>query len=203
MISLVSTFDSVSCDNEYYLFLKNVYNQKVADNIFDVESASLFIWINKHCFNGLYRVNSNGFFNVPYNNKTSINSVDEDNIRNISKYLKKVDISNLDFEIFCNRVRKGDFVYFDSPYVPVSETSYFTSYTKDGFSLDDHKRLAKLFKKLSKKGVYLMLSNNDVELVHELYHDYNIDVIDVKRNINSKADKRTGREVIITNYERF
>ncbi len=203
LISLVNTFDSVGCNNEYYLFLKNLYNKKVTENVFDVESASLFIWINKHCFNGLYRVNTSGLFNVPYNNKTGINSIDEDNIKNISKFLKKVEISNLDFEIFCKRVRKGDFVYFDSPYVPVSETSYFTSYTRTGFSLDDHKRLAKLFKKLSKKGVYLMLSNNDVELVHELYGDYNIDVIDVKRNINSKADKRTGREVIITNYERF
>ena len=203
LISLVKTFDSVSCDNEYYLFLKNVYNKKVSDNIFDVELASLFIWINKHCFNGLYRVNASGLFNVPYNNKTGINSIDEDNIRNISKYLRNVDISNLDFEEYCKRVTKGDFVYFDSPYIRVSDTSYFTSYTKTGFSLDDHKRLAKLFKKLDKKGVYLMLSNNDVELVYELYHDYNIDVIDVKRNINSKADKRTGREVIITNYERF
>ena len=203
LISLVKTFDSVRCDNEYYLFLKNVYNKKVSDNIFDVELASLFFFFFQHCFNGLYRVNASGLFNVPYNNKTGINSIDEDNIRNISKYLRNVDISNLDFEEFCKRVRKGDFVYFDSPYIPVSETSYFTSYTKTGFSLDDHKRLAKLFNTLDKKGVYLMLSNNDVELVYELYHDYNIDIIDVKRNINSKADKRTGREVIITNYERF
>ena len=94
----------------------------------------------------------------------------------------------------------GDFVYFDSPYVPVSETAYFTDYTKDGFSLEEHKRLARLFKELDGRGAKLMLSNHNVPLVHELYNDYNIEVVEVKRNINRDSSKRTGEEVIITNY---
>ena len=94
----------------------------------------------------------------------------------------------------------GDFVYFDSPYVPVSETANFTDYTKDGFSLEDHKRLAALYKRLSDMGVKVMLSNHDVPLVHELYEGFTIEEVEVRRAINSDASKRSGKEVIITNY---
>ena len=101
---------------------------------------------------------------------------------------------------FCKNVRKDDFVYFDSPYLPESETAKFTDYTKDGFTMDDHERLAKLFRRLDKIGAKVMLSNNDVELVYKLYKGYNIKSINVKRMINSNASKRNGKEVIITNY---
>ena len=160
------------------------------------------IWINKHCFNGLYRVNGKGLFNVPYNNKVRGKSIDEENLNAISEFLQSYDISIYckDFEIVCRDVQRDDFVYLDSPYVPVNDTADFTDYTKDGFTLEDHERLAELFHRLDSIGAKVMLSNNDVPLVHSLYSGYNIQKLDVKRMINSNAAKRTGKEVLITNY---
>lgn len=202
VINYIKNYDSVDCDKELYLEIREKYNKKISNNELDAECAALTIWINKHCFNGLYRVNSKGLFNVPYNNKTNGTSMNESNLRNIGNYLKNnnVTIFEGDFENVCANAVKGDFIYFDSPYVPVSDTAYFTDYTKDGFSYDDHVRLASLFKKLSTKGIKMMLSNNNVPLVHELYKDFNIQPCDVRRAINRDATKRTGKEVIITNY---
>lgn len=117
----------------------------------------------------------------------------------ISKYLENVSILNADFEETCKTASAGDFVFFDSPYAPLKPES-FESYTKEGFSLKNHERLARLFKKLTDKGVYCMLTNHDTELINELYKEYNKKTVQVKRMINSDASKRTGEEVIITNY---
>ncbi len=202
VIKAIKHIDSVPCSKEYYLEMRDQFNAKIESGSFDAETAAMMIWINKHCFNGLYRVNKKGLFNVPYNNNDRANSMDEINLINVGYYLDNanVTIKCADFEDVCKDVKKGDFVYFDSPYVPVSETAYFTDYTKDGFSIDDHKRLAELFKRLDGIGAKVMLSNHNVPLVHELYDGYDIESIDVRRNINSDAKKRTGKEVIITNY---
>lgn len=192
-----------ACDKDYYLEMRDKYNQKIKNHELDAECAGLMIWINKHCFNGLYRVNSKGLFNVPYNNKQLGKSIDEANIMSIGYYLQNsnVDIRCQDFEELCQDVKAGDFVYFDSPYVPVSETASFTDYTKDGFSYEDHVRLSELYKRLDSIGALVMLSNHNVPLVHELYAGFKIEEIDVRRNINSDAKKRVGKEVIVTNYE--
>lgn len=200
VISLLSDYGSVDCTQERYYDFRNKYNEKISQNLTDNEAAALFIFLNKHCFNGLYRVNSKGLFNVPWNNRKDGKSCDPDNLKAISTYLKTVRMSCSDFEVFCDDIQPGDFVYFDSPYVPESVTADFTSYTSDGFGYEDHVRLASLYKKLSDKGAYLMLSNNDVDLVRKLYEGFNIESIDVKRMINRNANKRTGKEVIITNY---
>lgn len=202
LITFINQLDSEVTDKERYYALRERFNEKIALGEIDVEAAGLMIWLNKHCFNGLYRVNSKGFFNVPYNNRKTGSSIDEENLRSIGKFLteNKITITNLDFEDACKNVKKDDFVYFDSPYIPVSATASFTDYAKEGFKYEDHLRLAKLYKELDKKGAKLMLSNNNVELVYELYQGYNIESISVKRMINSKANKRTGSEVIITNY---
>lgn len=202
VIHIVSSFDENECNQDMYLLMRQRYNDKISQNILDAECAALTIWINKHCFNGLYRVNSKGLFNVPYNNKVSGSSIDEANLRAIGNYLNKnlVEIRHTDFEVACSDVKRGDFIYFDSPYIPVSATANFTDYTKDGFTLEDHKRLAEFFRRLHERGAYLMLSNNDVPLVHELYASFNIEKIDVLRNINRNAAKRKGQEVIIRNY---
>ena len=178
------------------------YNQKIADNVLDSECAALMIWLNKHCFNGLYRVNGKGLFNVPYNNKMKGKSIDENNIRAIGNYLHHSDITILcsDFEEACRDVRKDDFVYFDSPYIPESRTADFTAYAKNGFGMAEHVRLAELYQKLDRIGARLMLSNNDVELVRELYRGYRFTHLDVKRMINCDAARRVGKEVIVTNY---
>lgn len=202
VIGIVNEMDAAPCTKELYYAIRAQYNQKIATGDTDAECAALMIWLNKHCFNGLYRVNKKGQFNVPYNNKTSGKSIDEDNIRAISEYLKKANVSITcqDFEKACEKVLPGDFVYFDSPYVPESETASFTDYAKGGFAHEDHERLAALFKRLDKAGAKVMLSNNDVPWVRSLYAGYNIQSLKVKRMINRKADKRTGNEVLITNY---
>ena len=152
---------------------------------FDTELAALFVFINKHCFNGLYRVNGKGLFNVPYNNSRLL-SVDETSIREISAYLKKIVIMEGDFEVACAEAKEGDFLFFDSPYAPLNPDS-FESYTKEGFDIES---------------CYCMLTNHNTEFIHELYGNqgYKIDVVSVKRLINSDAKKRVGEEVIICNY---
>jgi DNA adenine methylase len=202
VLTILETLDRHDCDKDFYYEIRTKYNQKILNNELDAECAAIMIWINKHCFNGLYRVNGKGLFNVPYNNRVGGKSADSENIIAISEYLNKnnVTVECMDFEKACEGVEDGDFVYFDSPYLPESETADFTDYTKEGFSFDEHKRLADLFRKLDKKGAKLMLSNNDVPIVHSLYEGYNIRSVDVKRMINRNAAKRTGREVLVTNY---
>jgi DNA adenine methylase len=202
VINAVNVLDADSCDTARYLATREKYNAKIKAHELDAECAALMIWINKHCFNGLYRVNSKGLFNVPYNNKATGVSIDATNLRNIGLYLQSrdIEIRQGDFEDACMDVAPGDFVYFDSPYVPISETANFTDYTKDGFSLEDHKRLAALYKKLAAQGTKVMLSNHNVPLVHELYSGFTIEEVDVRRAINRDAAKRSGKEVIITNY---
>ncbi len=199
----MSSLDEVACDKNYYYKIRERYNQKITSKELDPECAALMIWINKHCFNGLYRVNSQGFFNVPYNNKVTGKSLDKDNVEAISRFLKEQNVTILcsDFENACKKVSPGDFVYLDSPYVPESSSADFTDYTKTGFSYEDHDRLADLFVRLDKLGAYVMLSNNDVPLVRELYREYNIEPLEVKRLINRNAAKRSGKEVIVTNYQ--
>lgn len=202
VIAQVNEMDAVPCTKELYYAIRERYNAKISRCDFDAECAAMMIWINKHCFNGLYRVNSKGLFNVPYNNRVGGKSIDENNIRIISEYLQKAEITItcLDFEKACEGVAPGDFVYFDSPYVPESVTACFADYTTEGFSAADHERLAALFRRLDGIGAKLMLSNNDVPLVRSMYYGYNIQSLDVKRMINSNASRRTGREVLITNY---
>lgn len=185
---------------EYYYFLREHYNDKLMREEFDVELAALFVFINKHCFNGLYRVNGKGLFNVPYNNSRSV-SCDEERIREVSRYLKKVTIMEGDFQSACTNASQGDFVFLDSPYAPLNPTS-FKSYTKEGFDIESHKRLASLYKELTERGCYCMLTNHNTDLINELYSDsgFKIDIVRVKRMINSDASNRVGEEVIICNY---
>lgn len=185
---------------KYYYTIREHYNDKLMRSEYDVELAALFVFINKHCFNGLYRVNGKGLFNVPYNNSRRV-SIDEDVIMVTSEYLRGVTIIDGDFEQACKNAKKGDFVFIDSPYAPLNPTS-FESYTKEGFDIESHKRLAKLYDELTARGCYCMLTNHNTELINELYEnkDYKIDVVSVKRMINSDASNRVGEEVIICNY---
>ena len=181
---------------EYFYKIRDKFNENILNNEYSVEDAADFIYLNKMCYNGLYRVNSDGKFNVPSSRKEKCVLYDKKNIYEVSNALSKVTIRSVDFEKACYRARKGDFVFFDSPYYDT-----FDSYQKNGFSEDDHKRLAKLFKKLSDKGVFCMLTNSDTEFIRELYSEYEIKLVEVKRMINCDGKKRTGTELIITNYE--
>lgn len=201
-ISTVMELDSkIPKDGKtYYYLLRERYNNKLIKEEYDTELAALFIFLNKHCFNGLYRVNGKGLFNVPYNNSKR-ESINNESIMAVSEFLENVKIMQGDFEKACNNAQKGDFVFFDSPYAPLNPTS-FESYTKEGFDIESHKRLADLFERLTDKGCYCMLTNHNTDFINVLYGDkgYKIDVVRVKRMINSNASKRVGEEVIIYNY---
>ena len=185
---------------KYYYSMRSKFNDKLLKEEYDIEQAALFVFLNKHCFNGLYRVNSKGLFNVPCNN-SSRKSIVEDSIYEIAHFLKQVRILNGDFEQACCDAKKGDFVFIDSPYAPLNPTS-FESYTKEGFDLESHERLAKLFDELTERGCYCMLTNHNTEFIRELYQNkgYKMDVVNVKRMINSDATNRKGEEIIIYNY---
>lgn len=184
----------------YYYAQRERYNDKLMQEEYDVELAALLLFINKHCFNGLYRVNGKGLFNVPYNNSRRA-SMEEENLLAVSAYLKQVEIRQGDFEEACREAAEGDFVFFDSPYAPLNPTS-FESYTKEGFDVESHRRLANLYDELTARGCFCMLTNHNTEFINELYGDkgYRMDVVNVKRMINSDATKRTGQEIIICNY---
>lgn len=199
VIEKLDEMDSQYCTKEQYYRLRNKYNSKLKLEEYDVEMASLFIFLNKRCFNGLYRVNSGGMFNVPFNGKEIGKSYSKENILEASEFLRGVSIINGDFESATIGAKKGDFVFFDSPYMPLKSDT-FEAYTKEGFTRDDHVRLAKLFKKLDKRGCFVMLTNHNTQLMRELYEEYYIDEVSVKRLINRDATARVGEEVIVRNY---
>lgn len=175
------------------------------DALTDVERAARLLYMLRVCFNGLYRVNSKNQFNVPYGSYKNPKIVDEDNLREVSTYLNKhnVTITNLDFEEASKNIKKGDLVYLDPPYVPLSKTESFTNYTADGFSYDDQVRLRDLFVELTNRGAYVIISNSSADLVYELYqpHAKQIIEVDATRMVNSKASNRGAvKEVLITNF---
>lgn len=169
----------------------------------NVEAAARFIFLNKTCWNGLYRVNSSGLFNVPYGRNKNPRILDEEKLRLIKHLLKGTIIKHGDFSEVLKFARSGDFVYFDPPYFPISETSNFTDYTKSGFGKEDQERLFDVFETLDRRGCFLMLSNSYSKLIENLYKNYNSKtVIRVRRYINSKKDNRGPiKELIIRNYK--
>lgn len=187
---------------EYYYKIRDIDRNKSKYNkMADYKKAARTIYLNKACFNGLYRVNSKNEFNVPFGKKNKVNTYDGPNLGIIHCLLNFFDIQLMsgDFEDAVKTAKKGDFVYFDPPYD--SDTYTFNSYTEDGFGKDQQKRLSDVFKELDKRGCYVMLSNHNTSLIKELYKDYNIHVIEAKRNINANGKKRGKvEEVIITNY---
>ena len=190
---------------EYYLDLRSADRDERIDMMSEVQRAARILYMLRVDFNGLYRVNSNNQFNVPYGRYKNPKIVDEELISAISTYLNnnQVEIKKGDFEKAVLDVQPGDFVYFDPPYIPLSETSAFTSYTHEGFSYDDQVRLRDTFKKLSDTGAYVMLSNSSSFLVEELYRDFNIHYVEATRTNGAKSSSR-GKisEIIVTNYEK-
>lgn len=189
---------------EYFLSIRNLDRDKtIFSSISNAERAARIIFLNKTCFNGLYRVNSKGEFNVPFGKYKNPNILDLNNLSNLHEFLNNIDvrITNVDFSEVVSNAEKGDFIYFDPPYDPLTPTSAFTSYSKDGFSNFDQERLARLFKELSDKGCYVMLSNSATDFIKGLYSEFNIHIIDANRAINSNGEKRGKvQEVLITNY---
>ena len=201
MCTILNHYEAEHSEQFFYEIRDKDKNKKTFDRLSDYTRAARTIYLNKACFNGLYRVNSKNEFNVPFGKKTKVNTYDGGNLITVSNYLtmNNIKILSVDFEEAVKEAKKGDFVYFDPPYD--SDTSTFNSYTEEGFGKEEQKRLAKVFKELSDKGCYVMLSNHNTTLINELYKDYNIHVIEAKRNINSNGNKRGKvEEVIITNF---
>ena len=167
----------------------------------DIEKASRIMFMNKCCFNGLYRVNSKGQFNVPFGKYKNPNFRNKENLIAVHKSLQNVEVLNGPFQKCLEFAGKDDFLYFDPPYVPISDTANFTSYTKHNFGLDDQKELYNTFKELHEKGCYVMLSNSYCDFILDLYEEFNIHTLKAKRAINSDASKRGEiKEVLILNY---
>ena len=188
---------------EYYYKIRDLDRKKsLYAKMTMPEKAARCVYLNKACFNGLYRVSGKGFFNVPSGKYETIRCFDEENIQALHKYFhkRKPIILCKDFEEAVKTAKAGDFVYFDPPYDVVGEQS-FTSYTTGGFDKKEQERLRDVIKELTKRGVLIMASNANTPFVQELYKDFNIHVIEARRSINSKGDGR-GKvgEVIITNY---
>ena len=202
MCHVLNQYEMKHSETFFYEIRAKDKNKAAYQRLSDYTKAARTIYLNKACFNGLYRVNRKNEFNVPFGKKTKVNTYDGNNLITVSNYLTMNDIKilNTDFEQAVSTAKKGDFIYFDPPYD--SDTATFNSYTEEGFSKDEQKRLAKVFKELDKRGCYVMLSNHHTNLVKELYQDYFIHVIHAKRNINSNGSKRGKvEEVIITNFE--
>ncbi|OIO44009.1 hypothetical protein AUJ64_00900, partial [Candidatus Pacearchaeota archaeon CG1_02_39_14] len=163
--------------------------------------ASRFIYLNKTCFNGLYRVNSKGGFNVPIGSYKNPAIVNEEELREISKLLQDTDIKVASFEECLKWAKKGDFVYFDPPYYPLKKAS-FTTYTKDNFLDKEQEKLKEVFEQLDKKGCNVMLSNSDTPFIKQLYKGHNISFVKASRMINCDGSKRGKiNEIVVRNYE--
>jgi DNA adenine methylase len=199
---------------EYYYHIRDKYNKQIENFNYSsfndewIERTAYLIFLNKTCFNGLFRHNKKGEFNVPFGRYKNPSIYDKENIVKVNKALKDTEIFCGDFTSSSEYIQKGSFVYLDPPYRPLNRTSSFTSYSKDGFFDEDQVRLSMFFEQKDKLGAYLMLSNSDPKnkdindhFFDDLYKKYNINRIPAKRHINSDASKRGKiNELIITNY---
>ena len=191
-------------ESDYFYSVRVQDRQEGFDQLSELKRASRVIYLNKTCFNGLYRVNSSGEFNTPFGRYKSPNIVNETVLRAVSNYLNNNDIALLsgDFEDALKGIRKGAFVYLDPPYDPVSKSSNFTGYVEGGFDSNQQERLRDICIKLNDKGVNFLLSNSATPFIKDLYKDFEIIEVDAKRYINSVASKRGSvSEVLVKNYE--
>ena len=197
---LIQSLQKHIYDKEYYLEVR----AKKVEDLSDVEVASRFIFLNRTGFNGLYRVNKSGQFNVPFGRYNNPVICDEDNLRRVSNALQDVTITHQDYKHVLKTAKSGDFIYLDPPYYPINATSSFTSYTAEGFLEKEQTELRDTFVKLHEKGCFVMLSNSDTPFINELYSGLDgitINKITAGRSINSKGSGR-GKitEVLVTNY---
>lgn len=199
---LIDSLSKHPHNKEYFLEIRSQDTQTLSDT----EIASRFIYLNRTCFNGMYRVNSKGKFNVPFGKYTNPVICDKENLLRVSESLQKVSILNQDYKEVLKSAVAGDFIYFDPPYYPVNKTSSFTSYTSESFLEKQQIELRDTFIELHKKGCFVMLSNSDTDFINKIYSETEIDKIKIAkiqagRMINSKSEKR-GKvsEVLITNY---
>ncbi|MHA1585139.1 MAG: DNA adenine methylase [Promethearchaeota archaeon] len=188
-------------EKDYFYQIRNIDRTKEYDKWTDIEKASRTIFLNRCCFNGLYRVNSKGQFNVPFGKYKNPKFCDEINLHAVHDSLQDVTILSSSFKRVLDYAKPGTFIYLDPPYHPLTETANFTSYTKENFGKEDQIHLKEVFSELDKRGCKVMLSNSYCDFIIDLYKEYNIKIVKAKRAINSKASKRGAiNEALILNY---
>ena len=194
VIELLSSYENAE---EFFYKMRDIDWESLSE----IEAAARFIYLNKTCFNGLYRVNKYGHFNVPYGRYKKPNICDASTLRAASEVLKGATIVCGDFiDVLREYAKPGDFVFLDPPYIPVSEYGDFKRYTKEQFRENDHRKLAEEVRRLQALGCYVILTNSNHPLVHELYKGFPIDIIQTKRAISSKGNSRTGEDAIVTAF---
>ena len=200
---LIDELKKYKNEKDFYYEMREKDRLETYDELSNIEKAARMIYLNKTCFNGLYRVNSQGQNNVPFGNYKNPLICDEETIKDLSKFFNdnNIEIYNQSFESTIDLAKTGDFVYLDPPYDPVNETS-FTSYDKNNFDKQRQLELKNKCDELNAKGIKFLLSNSDTSYIKELYKDYTIDIVQAKRNVNCKADERGKiNEVLIRNYD--
>ena len=203
LISLLELHEQNN-NEEYFYSIRNLDRQENYNELGNIEKAARIIYLNKTCYNGLFRVNQAGQFNSPYGRYKSPNIVNRPVILAMHKYFNENDIQieQGDYNIVLNSLSKGAFVYLDPPYMPISSSASFTGYTETGFNEDEQTRLKTECDKLNKSGIKFLLSNSDHLFIKDLYKEYTITIVKAKRSINSNSEKRGEiNEVLIRNYD--
>lgn len=199
--ALIEALGDHKYEEEYFYKIRDVDRTPEFSRWTAVQKAARIIYLNKTCYNGLFRVNSKGQFNTPFGRYSNPIIVDAPNLRACSAALRTTEIALGSFELIENIVREGDFIYFDPPYVPLTTTANFTGYSQCGFDLEMQHRLFDLCSRLAKRHIRWLLSNSSAAFVTNLYHQFNIEFVEATRAINSKADSRGKiNEVLISNF---
>ena len=184
-------------DKEYFYKMRG----KNPNRMTPINRAARTIFLNKTCFNGIYRVNAKGIFNVPFGDMNNPTLCERENLLECSKALKNTKILSEDYKALMPRIRKGDFVYLDPPYVPLSKTAHFTSYTRGGFGEEEQNELKEFCDSLDSSGARFLLNNSDTELVRDLYSSYNFSVVEAPRSLAASASSRKSvAEAVVTNF---
>tara|TARA_Y100000768_G_scaffold106792_1_gene78335 strand:- start:723 stop:1523 length:801 start_codon:yes stop_codon:yes gene_type:complete len=205
---LINVYKMIATQNKLLLKkLKNMENTETFfykirsenfDNLSKVDAAARTIFLNRNCFNGLYRVNKQGHFNVPYARYKNPNFIQEERFEKAAMVLKSRSIKCMTFEKLKDlKITSDDFIFFDPPYIPLDGYADFKRYTKEQFHYDSQERLSELFRYFAAKGTKLVLTNSNAETVFKLYKGFDYSIVKSKRNINSQGNKRTGKDVII------
>jgi DNA adenine methylase len=200
LIKLLKEFKAKH-NKEFYYQIRELDRNENYKNLDTITKAARFIYLNKTCFNGLYRVNKKGFFNVPMGKYKDPKIVDEENIRAVSYALKDVILKTCDYKESLKFTNENDFIYLDPPYYPLTDTANFTSYSQNNFLENEQIELFETFKNLNNKNCYILESNSDTEFIKNLYKEFYVKEVFANRAINSKATKR-GKitELLIRNY---
>ena len=202
LLELLEIHDSLNSE-KYYYNIRHLDREESYISISNIEKAARIIYLNKTCFNGLFRVNQAGQFNSPYGRYKNPNIINKPTILAMSKYFNNNDVKMLngDYKKALKGLRKGSFVYLDPPYMPISSSSSFTGYTENGFSFEKQKQLKEECDKLNSKGINFLLSNSYHPVIRELYSDYETIIVKARRSINSNGNKRGEiNEILVRNY---